>query len=190
MKRVRPLPPPLSLFLHLPDLHATYIQTVEYRLEKPMYAYQGNELPVQWSAWMRRTRQLPPSLEELQEDQVRAVKLQQNVERLKLEYAAEKERLTATHQLPTPSVSLPESSTSPASQQHLQHDIATSIEPDAQIGESDQAAQHQKHQAAEESVRKQPLGQAPSPDAQRPGAQALKRQGELQSRPFLSKRNF
>lgn len=67
-----------------------------------MWAYQGNELAVQWSAWLRRTRADPPTLEELQADRIRQIRLQNNVMRLKQEYAEEKERLRLSQTMPEP----------------------------------------------------------------------------------------
>lgn len=48
---------------------------------------------MQWSSWLRRTRREPPTLEELQKDYLRQVRLQENVHRLEQEYRAEKLRL-------------------------------------------------------------------------------------------------
>lgn len=48
---------------------------------------------VQWSAWMRRTRKDPPTVQELEIDAARQARLKDNVERLRLAYIDEKERL-------------------------------------------------------------------------------------------------
>lgn len=48
---------------------------------------------VQWSAWMRRTRQDPPTIEELQADVARRQRLQQNVALLDQAYKEEKAQL-------------------------------------------------------------------------------------------------
>lgn len=45
---------------------------------------------MQWSAWLRRTRRLPPTLEELQQDVIRQQRLQQEVAKLQAAYEAEK----------------------------------------------------------------------------------------------------
>ncbi|GAA6026686.1 hypothetical protein JCM8202_002372, partial [Rhodotorula sphaerocarpa] len=66
---------------------------VEYYESKPLSDYSYESIPVQWSSWLRRTRREPPSLEELQRDHVRQLRLQENVRRLELEYRAEKVRL-------------------------------------------------------------------------------------------------
>lgn len=50
---------------------------------------------VQWSAWMRRTRQDPPTIEELQQDVARRERLQQNVALLDQAYKEEKAQLQA-----------------------------------------------------------------------------------------------
>lgn len=50
---------------------------------------------VQWSAWMRRTRQDPPTLQELQQDISRRQRLQSNVQRLQQAYTEEKLALQA-----------------------------------------------------------------------------------------------
>jgi NADH dehydrogenase [ubiquinone] 1 alpha subcomplex assembly factor 2 len=55
-------------------------------------------LAVQWSSWLRRTRRDPPTLEELQSDLQRQLKLQENVRRLEQEYREEKMRLAEAHQ--------------------------------------------------------------------------------------------
>ena len=47
---------------------------------------------VQWSAWLRRTRLQPPTLEELQIDVQRQLSIQSNVERLAIAYKEEKLR--------------------------------------------------------------------------------------------------
>ena len=53
---------------------------------------------VQWSSWLRRTRREPPTLEELQKDYLRQLRLQENVHRLEQEYKAEKLRLAEANQ--------------------------------------------------------------------------------------------
>lgn len=53
---------------------------------------------MQWSAWLRRTRREPPTLEELQKDYHRQLRLQENVQRLEQEYQAEKLRLAASNE--------------------------------------------------------------------------------------------
>lgn len=53
---------------------------------------------MQWSSWLRRTRREPPTLEELQKDYLRQLRLQENVHRLEQEYKAEKLRLAEANQ--------------------------------------------------------------------------------------------
>lgn len=53
---------------------------------------------MQWSSWLRRTRREPPTLEELQKDHLRQLRLQENVYRLEQEYKAEKLRLAEANQ--------------------------------------------------------------------------------------------
>jgi NADH dehydrogenase [ubiquinone] 1 alpha subcomplex assembly factor 2 len=48
---------------------------------------------VQWNSWLRRTRKDPPTLNELEIDFFRQQSVQQNVERLAIEYKEEKLRL-------------------------------------------------------------------------------------------------
>ena len=47
---------------------------------------------VQWSAWLRRTRLQPPTIEELQIDVQRQLSIQSNVQRLAIAYKEEKLR--------------------------------------------------------------------------------------------------
>lgn len=53
---------------------------------------------MQWSSWLRRTRREPPTLEELQKDHLRQLRLRENVHRLEQEYKAEKLRLAEANQ--------------------------------------------------------------------------------------------
>lgn len=53
---------------------------------------------MQWTSWLRRTRREPPTIQELQEDYARQVRLQENVRRLEEQYQAEKVRLAAQAQ--------------------------------------------------------------------------------------------
>ena len=55
-------------------------------------------LAVQWSSWLRRTRREPPSLEELETDLRRQLRLRDNVARLEAAYADEKLRLGAAQE--------------------------------------------------------------------------------------------
>ncbi|GAA5874210.1 hypothetical protein JCM3774_006765 [Rhodotorula dairenensis] len=71
---------------------------VEYYETKPLSDYNYETIPVQWSSWLRRTRREPPSLEELQKDHLRQLRLQENVYRLEQEYKAEKLRLAEANQ--------------------------------------------------------------------------------------------
>jgi NADH dehydrogenase [ubiquinone] 1 alpha subcomplex assembly factor 2 len=48
---------------------------------------------VQWNSWLRRTRKDPPTLNELEIDFFRQQSVQQNVERLAIEYKEEKLKL-------------------------------------------------------------------------------------------------
>ncbi|KAK4049117.1 hypothetical protein OIO90_005587 [Microbotryomycetes sp. JL221] len=67
-------------------------RVVEYREERPLSDYQFVSIPVQWSAWMRRTRRTPPTMEELRVDAARQARLADNVEQLRLAYVEEKQR--------------------------------------------------------------------------------------------------
>ncbi|GAA5989504.1 hypothetical protein JCM10908_000506 [Rhodotorula pacifica] len=71
---------------------------VEYYEARPLSDYNYESIPVQWSSWLRRTRREPPSLEELQKDHLRQLRLQENVYRLEQEYKAEKLRLAEANQ--------------------------------------------------------------------------------------------
>ncbi|GAA5867298.1 hypothetical protein JCM8547_003153 [Rhodosporidiobolus lusitaniae] len=66
---------------------------VEYAETRPLSDYDFETIPVQWSSWLRRTRRDPPTLQELQTDLARQIRLQENVHRLEQEYKAEKLRL-------------------------------------------------------------------------------------------------
>ncbi|KAM0787820.1 hypothetical protein ACM66B_003874 [Microbotryomycetes sp. NB124-2] len=68
-------------------------RTVEYAEARPLSEYQFVSIPVQWSAWMRRTRKLPPTMDELRTDAARQARLADNVEQLRLAYVEEKQRL-------------------------------------------------------------------------------------------------
>lgn len=65
-------------------------RTVDYRIKRDWADYQFSSMPVQWSAWMRRTRQNPPTIEELQQDVARRERLQRNVALLDQAYQEEK----------------------------------------------------------------------------------------------------
>ncbi|KAG0657003.1 hypothetical protein C6P46_006749 [Rhodotorula mucilaginosa] len=71
---------------------------VEYYETKPLSDYNYQSIPVQWSSWLRRTRREPPTLEELQKDHLRQLRLRENVYRLEQEYKAEKLRLAEANQ--------------------------------------------------------------------------------------------
>ncbi|BGP24623.1 hypothetical protein JCM10295v2_003541 [Rhodotorula toruloides] len=71
---------------------------VEYLKAEPLSEYGYKSIPVQWSSWLRRTRRDPPTLQELQSDVQRQLKLQENVRRLEQEYREEKMRLAEAHQ--------------------------------------------------------------------------------------------
>ncbi|GAA5969903.1 hypothetical protein JCM8115_006023 [Rhodotorula mucilaginosa] len=71
---------------------------VEYYETKPLSDYNYQTIPVQWSSWLRRTRREPPTLEELQKDHLRQLRLRENVHRLEQEYKAEKLRLAEANQ--------------------------------------------------------------------------------------------
>ncbi|BGO94122.1 hypothetical protein NBRC10512_002894 [Rhodotorula toruloides] len=71
---------------------------VEYLKAEPLSEYGYKSIPVQWSSWLRRTRRDPPTLQELQSDVQRQLKLQENVQRLEQEYREEKMRLAEAHQ--------------------------------------------------------------------------------------------
>ncbi|GAA6057605.1 hypothetical protein JCM3770_005408 [Rhodotorula araucariae] len=68
---------------------------IEYREAKPLSDYGYDTIPVQWSAWLRRTRREPPTLAELEADQVRQLRLRANVARLEEAYREEKLRMQA-----------------------------------------------------------------------------------------------
>ncbi|BGP48172.1 hypothetical protein JCM10450v2_004044 [Rhodotorula kratochvilovae] len=68
---------------------------IEYRVVKPLSDYGYDTLPVQWSAWLRRTRREPPSLAELEADYARQLRLRENVARLEDAYREEKLRMQA-----------------------------------------------------------------------------------------------
>ncbi|GJN89385.1 hypothetical protein Rhopal_002365-T1 [Rhodotorula paludigena] len=71
---------------------------IEYRETKPLSEYGYDTIPVQWTSWLRRTRREPPTIQELQEDYARQVRLQENIRRLEEQYQAEKVRLAAQAQ--------------------------------------------------------------------------------------------
>ncbi|GAA6027117.1 hypothetical protein JCM8097_002403 [Rhodosporidiobolus ruineniae] len=68
---------------------------VEYAVARPLSDYNYETIPVQWTSWLRRTRQDPPTLRELQVDLARQVRLQENVRQLEVAYKEEKLRLAA-----------------------------------------------------------------------------------------------
>ncbi|GAA5851733.1 hypothetical protein JCM9279_004388 [Rhodotorula babjevae] len=71
---------------------------IEYAQVKPLSDYNYQTIPVQWSSWLRRTRREPPSLEELETDLRRQLRLRDNVARLEAAYADEKLRLGAAQE--------------------------------------------------------------------------------------------
>ncbi|GAA5898794.1 hypothetical protein JCM8208_005398 [Rhodotorula glutinis] len=71
---------------------------IEYAQVKPLSDYNYQTIPVQWSSWLRRTRREPPSLEELETDLRRQLRLRDNVARLEAAYADEKLRLGAVQE--------------------------------------------------------------------------------------------
>lgn len=55
-------------------------RVIEYRIKQANYfEYDRSELPIQWKQWLRHTRRVAPSLEELQQDRQRILQLQENV---------------------------------------------------------------------------------------------------------------
>ncbi|GAA5824076.1 hypothetical protein JCM11251_001511 [Rhodosporidiobolus azoricus] len=66
---------------------------VEYREARPLSDYDFKSIPVQWTSWLRRTRRNPPSIQELETDLARQIRLQNNVLRLEQAYREEKLRL-------------------------------------------------------------------------------------------------
>lgn len=59
--------------------------------------YRTHHLSPQWSAWLSFTRHHPPSIEELQADQLRLVRLQDNVRRLAIEDQARRQAEPTKH---------------------------------------------------------------------------------------------
>jgi len=55
--------------------------------------YRTHHLPPQWSSWLSFTRKHPPTIEELQADQLRLSQLQKNVQRLEQQDRARKQAL-------------------------------------------------------------------------------------------------
>ncbi|GAA6061291.1 hypothetical protein JCM10212_004697 [Sporobolomyces blumeae] len=80
-----------------PDEWRKNKRTVEYRVTKHLSDYNYETIPVQWSSWLRRTRRDPPTLPELERDYHRQVRLQSNVEKLRLAYHDEKLRLAESN---------------------------------------------------------------------------------------------
>ncbi|GAA5977867.1 hypothetical protein JCM11641_006094 [Rhodosporidiobolus odoratus] len=76
---------------------------VEYQEARPLSDYDFRSIPVQWSAWLRRTRQEPPTLQELEQDYTRQLRLQDNVARLAVEYQEERLRLNTANEAALPS---------------------------------------------------------------------------------------
>ncbi|KAM0749312.1 hypothetical protein T439DRAFT_381683 [Meredithblackwellia eburnea MCA 4105] len=74
-------------------------RTVEYAVARPLSEYRFYSIPVQWTAWMRRTRKEPPTIAELERDYVRRMRLDENVRRLEVEYREEKLRLERADRL-------------------------------------------------------------------------------------------
>ncbi|TNY19980.1 putative kinesin K39 [Rhodotorula diobovata] len=66
---------------------------IEYAQVKPLSDYNYETIPVQWSSWLRRTRRDPPTLQELETDLQRQLRLRDNVARLEQAYRDEKLRL-------------------------------------------------------------------------------------------------
>ncbi|GAA5915594.1 hypothetical protein JCM6882_006388 [Rhodosporidiobolus microsporus] len=66
---------------------------VEYRESRPLSDYDFRSIPVQWTSWLRRTRRAPPTIQELEVDLARQIRLQDNVQRLEEAYREEKLRL-------------------------------------------------------------------------------------------------
>lgn len=62
---------------------------------------------VQWNAWMRRTRKDPPTMEELETDYMRQLRLASNVERLAIEYKLEKLRALEPPVVPSATLAAP-----------------------------------------------------------------------------------
>ncbi|KAK9898476.1 hypothetical protein P389DRAFT_193510 [Cystobasidium minutum MCA 4210] len=96
-------------------------RTIDYRVKRDWADYQFQSMPAQWNAWMRRTRQDPPTIEELQKDVARQERLKQNVALLDQAYAEERAQLAAeaerVAQLDAPKRNQGESSEETSSQQ-------------------------------------------------------------------------
>ncbi|KAI9140585.1 hypothetical protein BKA69DRAFT_1125498 [Paraphysoderma sedebokerense] len=60
---------------------------------RPTKYFTEDSIPVQWQAWLRFTRNTPPSLEELQRDQERIRLVKQRAEELERKWQEEKLRL-------------------------------------------------------------------------------------------------
>lgn len=55
-------------------------RVIKYREKQANYFdYDRSQLPIQWKMWLRHTRRVAPSLQELQEDRARILQLQENV---------------------------------------------------------------------------------------------------------------
>ncbi|WAQ92349.1 hypothetical protein PtA15_16A255 [Puccinia triticina] len=69
--------------------------------------YRTHHLPPQWSAWLSFTRKHPPTIEELQADQLRLSQLRENVRKLEQQAQASKqgqstpENISALHENPS-----------------------------------------------------------------------------------------
>ncbi|KJA18426.1 hypothetical protein HYPSUDRAFT_118544, partial [Hypholoma sublateritium FD-334 SS-4] len=66
-------------------------RTVQYFEEEEVWRYisGGKRLPIQWSAWLTHTRKEPPTIEELEADIRRQLRLSANVARIEARDAAE-----------------------------------------------------------------------------------------------------
>lgn len=140
-------------------------------------------MPIQWAAWLRKTRLDAPSMDELQADRIRSMKLQDNVAKLAEAYQEEKARIAASEQANIASASgIQAPGSEPSLEHQRKHEQPPASKEEALAEESSRtnagpsaAAEGTKQSAAEESVKQIPKEQdKPSEDADRPGAQALK----------------
>lgn len=85
---------------------------IQYKEKKDWADYLDDEMPVQWSSWLRHNRKDPPQHEEILEYQRRLATTLTNAKRLDAEWQEERQRL-AQRSEPQPTKAIPDATTKP-----------------------------------------------------------------------------
>lgn len=69
-------------------------RVIQYRIKQAHYSeYDRSQLPIQWKMWLRHTRRVAPTLEELEQDRLRILQLQENVRLIEIRDQEARDRM-------------------------------------------------------------------------------------------------